>query len=277
MAAFFMDYEAFEQAQNSFQAPLVDQYDRAFKQFSNQELVRVFHEMIMKQGVNCLLELGAHRAATSKRFVKAKQGRKAVAIEANPFNFNKFAPTANDAGVMYAHYALTDKTGPLNLVLSDSDQDRKRGHTKTSNSILQNKDFGRTMNIEVPGITLDDLEQESAFKAYVPSLEDERTALWIDVEGALSQLLRGASASLPKCLFAMAEVERVERFVGQKTAEHVAAQFAELGFFPFLRDSEYMPTQHNIIFVNGALIQPEELTILKDTFINNIKEFRPET
>jgi hypothetical protein len=38
-----------------------------------------------------------------------------------------------------------------------------------------------------------------------------------------------------------------------------------------------MPTQHNIIFVNGALIQPEELTILKDTFINNIKEFRPET
>ena len=42
MAAFFMDYEAFEQAQNSFQAPLVDQYDRAFKQFSNQELVRVF-------------------------------------------------------------------------------------------------------------------------------------------------------------------------------------------------------------------------------------------
>lgn len=271
-----MNYPAFEADQFALQNDMVERYDRAFRQFSNQELVRVFHEMIALEDVTCILELGAHRAPTSKRFVRAQDGRKAVAIEANPFNYAKFGPLAEDVGVLYLNYALTDKTGPLNLVLSDSDRDRKRGHTKTSNSILLNLDFGRTKKVEVPGITFDDLENEAAFKEYLPSLTDTRAALWIDVEGALSQLLDGAKTALPKCLFAMAEVERVERFEGQKTVEHVAKQFADLGFYPFLRDSEYMPTQHNVIFVNGALIKPQKLADIKGGFINRIKSFTPE-
>jgi FkbM family methyltransferase len=269
-----MTYQEFEAEQGAFQDDLVNKYDRAFRQYSNQELVRVFHEMITLEDVTCILELGAHRAATSKRFLRAAPDRKAVAIEANPFNCTKFGPLAEDVGVLYLNYALTDKTGPLELVLSDSDRDRKRGHTKTSNSILRNLDFGRTKNIEVPGITFDDLENEPAFKEYLPSLSDTRAALWIDVEGALSQLLDGAKTSLPKCLFAMAEVERVERFEGQKTVEHVAKQFADMGFYPFLRDSEYIPTQHNVIFVNGALIERDRLENIKDIFINNIRQFR---
>lgn len=271
-----MDYQVFEAEQIEFQGPMVNQHGREFQQFSNQELVRVFHELIALEDVSCILELGAHRAATSKRFVKAKAGRKAVAIEANPFNFSKFGPMAKDVGVLYMNYALTDQTGPLNLVLSDSDQDRKRGHTKTSNSILRNLGFGRTKKVEVPGITFDDLEHDPAFKAYLPSLADARPALWIDVEGALSHLLDGAHKALPKCLFAMAEVESVELFEGQKTVKHVAQQFADVGFFPFLRDSEYMPTQHNVIFVNSSLISPEKLQPIKETFISNIKAFVPE-
>ncbi|EEB86516.1 methyltransferase, FkbM family [Roseobacter sp. GAI101] len=272
-----MDYQGFEAEQAALQGPMVDDYGREFQQFSNQELVRVFHELLELEDVSCILELGAHRAATSKRFVKAKAGRKAVAIEANPFNVAKFGPLAEEAGVLYLNYALNDRTGPLDLVLSDSDQDRKRGHTKTSNSILRNLDFGRTKNVEVPGITFDDLEHDPAFKDYLPSLADARPALWIDVEGALSQLLAGAHTALPKCLFAMAEVERVERFEGQKTVSHVARQFADLGFFPFLRDSEYMPTQHNVIFVNGALVTPDKIQSVKETFVKNIKDYKPET
>jgi FkbM family methyltransferase len=271
-----MTYQDFEAGQAAFQDDMVAKYDRAFRQYSNQELVRVFNQMITLENVSCILELGAHRAPTSKRFMRAQPGRKAVAIEANPFNYAKFGPLAEDVGVLYLNYALTDKAGPLNLVLSDSDRDRKRGHTKTSNSILRNLDFGRTKNVEVPGITFNDLENEPAFKEYLPSLSDARAALWIDVEGALSQLLDGAKTALPKCLFAMAEVERVERFEGQKTVEHVAKQFADLGFYPFLRDSEYMPTQHNVIFVNGALIEPSKLDEIKQVFISNIKSFTPE-
>lgn len=271
-----MNYSDFEADQISFQGEMVEKYDRAFRQFSNQELVRAFNAMITLEEVSCILELGAHRAPTSKRFMRAKPGRKAVAIEANPFNYEKFGPLAENEGVLYLNYALTDKTGPLNLLVSDSDRDRKRGHTKTSNSILLNLDFGRTKEVEVSGITFDDLEHEAAFKAYLPSLSEARPALWIDVEGALSQLLDGARTALPKCLFAMAEVERVERFEGQKTVEHVAQQFADLGFYPFLRDSEYMPTQHNVIFVNSALIPPEKIEPIRQEFISNINAFEPE-
>ena len=271
-----MNYQVFERQQDELHGHMIERYDRAFRQFSSQELVRVFHELIDQYSVNCLFELGAHRAATSKRFVNAKKGRKAIAVEANPFNCEKFKAKAVKSGVLYIHRALTAETGPVNFVLSDSDQDRKRGHTKTSNSILLNLDFDRTINVEVPGTTLDDLMQDTEFTDYVPSFADERIALWVDVEGALSQLLEGAQDTLPKCLFALAELEKVERFKGQKTAAYVAKQFENLGFVPFLSDSEYMPTQHNVIFVNSSLIAKEDVAVIHDKFVKNITNFTPE-
>ena len=57
-----MNYPAFEADQFALQNDMVERYDRAFRQFSNQELVRVFHEMIALEDVTCILELGAHRA-----------------------------------------------------------------------------------------------------------------------------------------------------------------------------------------------------------------------
>ena len=73
-----MTYQDFEAGQAAFQDDMVAKYDRAFRQYSNQELVRVFNQMITLENVSCILELGAHRAPTSKRFMRAQPGRKAV-------------------------------------------------------------------------------------------------------------------------------------------------------------------------------------------------------
>ena len=263
----------FEVLMNEMQLPLIEKFGKEFQQFSNKTLVESFFNILVAHPCNVLLELGAHRAMTSRTFRRERPDRTAVAIEANPFNYESFRESVEKNGTIYKNLAVTDKTGPVEMILSDGEMDRKRGHTKTSNSILKNTSFNATKKITVPGMTFDDLVTDLVKNDEIPALDQQRPSLWIDVEGALSMLLDGAQKKLPECLMVLAEVEKEILFEGQATLEKTMQQFSDLGYFPFLKDCEYHPKQFNIIFLNSNFFSEKDVAAGREWCVSSLLAF----
>ena len=258
---------------NETQLPLIEKFGKEFQQFSNKALVESFFNILVAHPCNVLLELGAHRAMTSRTFRRKRPDRTAVAIEANPFNYERFRESVEKNGTIYKNLAVTDKTGPVDMILSDGEMDRKRGHTKTSNSILKNTTFNATKKITVPSMSFDDLATDLVKNKEIPALDQQRPSLWIDVEGALSMLLDGAQKKLPECLMVLAEVEREILFEGQATVEKIMQQFSDLGYFAFLKDCEYHPKQFNIIFLNSKFFSEKDVATERERFVSSLLAF----
>ncbi|WP_120499830.1 FkbM family methyltransferase [Roseovarius sp. EL26] len=272
-SVYLKQYSNFETTMNELQLPLIEKHGRSFQEFSNAELVTSFFNILVAYPSNVLLELGAHRAMTSRLFRRGRPDRTAIAIEANPFNFEKYRANVERNGTIYKNLAVTDQTGPVELILSDGDMDRKRGHTKTTNSILKKKSYHATKNVTVQGVTFDDLIDDLRARDEIPELKKERPSLWIDVEGALSMVLDGAINKLPECLMVFAEVEKESLFEGQVTIDKIIPQFSKLGFFPFLKDCEYHPKQYNIIFLNEKFFKEDDVVVERERFLSALREF----
>ena len=72
--------------------------------------------------------------------------------------------------------------------------------------------------------------------------------MWIDVEGASAQVLRGATGILGAVAVVMIEVESDRRWEGQEWVDHdVVRFFASVGLIPVARDRQSR-LQYNIVF-----------------------------
>jgi len=266
-------FQAFFDETSSYLTPQSLKYDKAFNQFSNRLLVQSFFELLDASESKTFLELGAHRAMASRHFMRQGNEHFAIAVEANPYNYEKFRENVEKGGTIYKNMALTAVSGPISLQLKDHDRARKRGHTSTSNSLLKRSGFSEYKEVEVRGVTFDDLTSEAVAAGEIPPLDQEPPVVWIDVEGATSQLIEGATQALPSCLAIMVEVEAEPIFVGQVTVEGVDAQIRALGFRPILRDCEFHPRQYNIIYVNERLLDESIVGPLIETFETKCSEF----
>lgn len=270
-----MNFDKFTEHEDAYQIEQVDKYGREFKQFSNVLLVRLFFDLLDQFSCSTLIELGAHRATASRNFMRAKKGRRAIAVEANPYNYERFKEKVEKGGTVYKNLAMTNETGFVNMILSDNDSDRKRGHRRTCNSLLRNKDFIRTKTIQVSGITFDDLIKESVAKSEIYPLNVNRPSLWVDLEGALGLLLEGAQKMLPECFAVFAEIEATPLFDNQIIGDEIFKAFSELNFIPFLRDCEYNPKQYNVIFINRRFANSEKFEPIRATYVSAINNFKP--
>ncbi len=272
-----ISFDTFLAQTEAYLAPHSTAYGRDFNQFSNRMLVESYFALIKAYDSKVFLELGAHRATASRNFMRAEPGRFAIAIEANPFNYKRFCDAVQAGGTIYRNLALTDETGPVKMILSDTQRDRNKGHTSTANSILKRASFSDVMEVEVQGITFDDLITQATSDGDIPALINEPPVLWVDVEGATSQLLKGAQIALPKCLAVFVEVEAEALYEGQVTVEGIDAQFRALGFSPILRDCEYQPRQYNIIYVNDCLARADILDPIIMDYEKRVLAFVPPT
>ncbi|MEO0484396.1 MAG: FkbM family methyltransferase [Pseudomonadota bacterium] len=251
-------------------------HGRPFNQHSNGVLVGLFNAFLEDHGIDTLIELGAHRASTARRFMRAKRGRRALAVEANPFNHAKFKEQVEARGVVYWNLAVNDVTGPVDLILADDQVDRARGHTKTSNSLLRNKDHGRTMTRTVEGLSFDDLIARAVGEGVLAAPAQAKTALWIDLEGIVDRMLAGGKTHLPSCQAIFVEVEHAELFEGQMAYPQVNAMFEELGFTAVLRDNEYYPRQNNVLYVSRDAMSADEMAAWQDRLLAALATFEPD-
>ncbi|OED38050.1 hypothetical protein AB833_21335 [Chromatiales bacterium (ex Bugula neritina AB1)] len=245
-----IDAESFIESSSSFHQRGIDKEGKSYKQRSHRELISVFFNFIDQASVTTALEIGAFQAEMSRRFVNSAHSRKALAVEANPYNFDKFKHQLQAEGIIYHHAAVLDQDGPCELQLHVTDLDIKNGYIRGNNSILESDARPHTKAVTVPGTTLDSLLGNYVKSNSFPDPVTSHPVLWIDVEGALDLVIKGGSQTISNSRLIFAEVETQQLWNNQATFSDITALLDPLGFFPYLRDCEYEPEQFNVIFAH---------------------------
>lgn len=226
-----------------------------FRFQSNKNLVEAFFEICEVLETNQMIEIGAHEASASVRFVR-KSGRKAIAIEANPYTFEKLTCKAEKYGVSVLNIGIGDSNGKSILKIPVSG----KSLTPANASFLDRVNHVVTHDYEVNLVTLDSVQTNF--------LSNENTALWIDVEGFGYEVLVGASNYLEyHSPVIFMEVETVKFWKNQKNVNDIVEKLRLHNFIPILSDEEY-EKQYNLIFIKENLFRKVE-TLVSEFEINN--------
>ncbi len=265
------DSTGFSATTSRFHQHGIAQEGKAYKKRSHAALVATFFDVIDRMSVTTTLEIGAFQAEVSRRFIAQASGRVALAVEANPYNYNKFKPSLEAAGVLYHHAAVQDHERTCELQLHVTDIDVENGYIRGNNSLLKSEARPQTRAVPVPGTTLDTLVNRYVESGALPDPAHAHPVLWIDVEGALDLVIKGGRQTITNSLVIFAEVETERLWNNQATFPEIAAQLDKLGFFPWLRDCEYEPEQFNVLFANRALMDKNLLSELSTAFYNELQ------
>ncbi|MBL0749127.1 FkbM family methyltransferase [Nocardioides baculatus] len=203
----------------------------------------LFFALVDAARPDLFVEAGAFEAETSLHIARTHSDCSVIAFEANPDNHAHFARLRefDRNGVQYLNFALTDAPGPVTFHRQTVNGSTIVGHS----SLLErsaNHD-GPVQPVTVQGVRLDDHTPDAA-----------RVAMWVDVEGASGQVLRGAARRLAACDVLKIEVEEEPFWEGQSLATDVISQLGDSGLIPVARDIE-QPSQYNIVFASTRLLR----------------------
>ncbi|MDP3264353.1 MAG: FkbM family methyltransferase [Tabrizicola sp.] len=205
-------------------------------------------------------DIGANKGEAGRRALATLPDLVVFGFEANPVTHARHAAINTAAGVRWTNAAVSDRPGTVTLhvprVLSRALQgDRlaprrlvERADTGKA-SLLQRDEDARYDHVEVASVRLDD-----HLAAHAPA---GRVALWIDVEGAASLVLAGATETLARTDLMIIEVEGFGFWKDQVRAADLLDLLGKVGFTPVLRDREYGDAQFNVICVRASASQGE--------------------
>lgn len=218
-----------------------DRSDRAQRQPSVDALVELFFDIADNAEIERFIEAGAKDAGASIRAMSSWPSVETVAFEANPYTHRRFAAVCADAGVRYEHLALDEHPGQVTFLVRLNDNGVPIADGQ--GSLLHRPDY--TLGYEavtVDAVTLD---------GYLG--EQRRTAMWVDVEGASSNVLLGATDTLAVTDVVMIEVEERAKWTGQQWMRREVVEFFDsCDLVPIARDRQSRQ-QFNIVFVRRDL------------------------
>lgn len=256
-------FDAFMRQSTAQHEAGISAFGKRYKQHSHRVLIDVFDQLANRLNTTTAIEIGAFKADFSRRFIRDNANRTALAVEANPYNFNAFKQTLSEAGVHYHHAAVQDRTGTRALQLSVTNKDIENGYIRGNNSILLASVRPETKPLTIPATTLDSLVAHYVDAGKLQDPLSSPPILWIDVEGALNLVIAGGSETIKYSQAIFAEVETTVLWEDQVIFPEICSQLEPLGFFPFLRDCEYEPDQFNVLFVHKSLAQDSLLQDLR--------------
>ena len=209
---------------------------------SVENLVELFFTLVADLEVERFVEAGAKEAAASHRASSIDAVREIVAFEANPYTHRRFAPNHENSSVRYKHLALSDRPGTATLFVRLRGDGSPSADGQASLLVRPSHQPGFE-EVEVEAVTLD---------GWFGAPTGHRTALWIDVEGASSAVLGGASSLLGETDVLIVEVEERVTWEGQQWLRNdVIAVLATHDMIPIARDQQSR-YQFNILFVRDA-------------------------
>jgi FkbM family methyltransferase len=206
---------------------------------SAAHLDELFHALIDLVRPEVFLEVGAADAEASLAVAARHPQCRVVALEATDY-IHARASASTDypaAGVDYRYCAASDHDGTVTFRL---DVDPVSGELLPGQSLLARSDAGALREVEVPSARLDSV---------IPD-RNVNVGAWIDVEGAIREVLAGASGLLPQVAVLKVEVEDAQIWEGQLISLDVIEHLLAAGLVPVARDAEYVG-QYNVLFVSG--------------------------
>jgi FkbM family methyltransferase len=216
-----------------------------------------FFECIKILKIKQFIEAGAREAYASKKL--ALTGIEAIAIEANPLTFNMITlPNSNQIKCINCGVgAFKDEVNfyiPVNDLMA-------------GNATFQPNEFDNYIIKKIKVEKIDDIINNNNFG-------HKLCALWIDVEGYQKQVLEGAQKILSNqnLLIIKIELEEVELFKGQSTAEVINDVLKKFEFEPVFCDDEY-GCQFNCIYIRKFAINLIRPCLKKSLF--ELENFNP--
>jgi FkbM family methyltransferase len=189
----------------------------------------LFFELLKQLPIDCLIEVGAHYAEASKRFVASKPHARAVAYEAAPEIYERAVARGLPDRVTMYNCAVGAEPGAAKLFLPRDQNYQVWASTRK-------RKFGvDVQEIVVPLVSLD-----IAARTIVATEGNRDLAVWIDVEGAALDVLRGGEDLLKRRVaLTYIEVNDFSTYEGSATSLDIIALLLGHGFIPIARDNEY--------------------------------------
>ena len=229
-----------------------DEHIQGFREFSNRlgrETFLVLQDLLCS---DLSLEIGAHEASYSLALRQRRpSGIKIVAFEGSPLTYRHYSNKIDYKlyNIDYINKVLSDKTGTISFNEGSYEENNEVRSSGMSSIATRNVDdlyVGSFTVAQVDSISGDD---------FIDSLENyDNISLWIDVEGAQREVLKGFEKSLEKIKSIYIEVETSPVWKDQWLASDVFDFLENYGFVPVLRDFEYASYQYNVIFLKKDLL-----------------------
>jgi FkbM family methyltransferase len=190
-----------------------------------------FYALLAMYQPAVICDIGSLDGTQALRFKRLCPRSTVVAFEANPRNHAAMSRDGalNRAGIVVEHKAVTAETARVrfNVVDVPADAPWVRG----TSSLRARSDAGRELTSRaaiVDGVRLDD---------YLSSVAGS-IALWIDVEGAAADVLRGAEGIMNRVQMVHVEAELEPIWIGQATAPELLRALIAMGFEEVARGHE---------------------------------------
>lgn len=201
-------------------------------------------------------DIGTMDASHSLIFRKVLPRSKLYAFEANPYNAQAIRNNkiVSDAGIQLNELAISDKEGEItfNIQVDNVETDSWQ---KGASSILKRKEDESGNNVSVKTSRLDKVLDVKI---------DNEIFLWIDVEGAAFEVLKGASNIIENILLAHVEVETREIWKGQHVRKDVDELMDSYGFRGIARGK--FDIQHDVVYIKNELLEDRKF-LIKTTLI----------
>ena len=215
-----------------------------------------------------VLDIGSMDGSDALMLKKLSIESKCFAFEANPYNFDSMNNDSrlSDAGVEVINKAVADHNGVVSFFIAQQSGDSfdwRRGTSSLLKRDKANDEFEET-EVQVESITLNTFLKENGL---------DKCAIWVDVEGAAYQVLRGADRVANHILIGHIEVETSPVWTDQKDANSVLDLLRGMGFCPIARGGG--KNQHDVVFIRKEIANKFGLKFLLYTafFISKIRKY----
>jgi FkbM family methyltransferase len=192
-------------------------------------VAQLFFTLLLELPTDGLVEVGAHNADVSKRFVGAKQNARAVAYEAAPMVYERVVGQGLPERLSMHNCAIGTKSGPVRFFVPRD----PRSHVWAST-------LKRAGNIDVQEFVVPMISLDEAGRSIASTGKERDLGVWIDVEGSALDVLRsGESLLKQRVSIAYVEVNDVSAYEGAATSLDIISLFLTHGFIPVARDNQF--------------------------------------
>lgn len=204
----------------------------------------IFDKMIEASGITKAVEVGAYEASFSRRFKRKNPDCDVIAYEANPNVYERFKDGVQKAGVDYRHLCVGPDNTQIEIVIPREFRGTRRAPDNQMASLMSNLHSEESEAVLVDCVRLDD---------DIALSPQDRLALWVDVEGATSQVFGAAEKALGRTALILVEVEARPIWEGQWLAGDVDSFLRTRGFVPVTRDVQRV-NQFNFIYAKPEFV-----------------------
>jgi FkbM family methyltransferase len=226
---------------------------------NNKNIVDLFEQLCIAIKPDIFLEIGAHGAEFSSLLASKLANTKIYAFEANSHVYEKYKNRV-DPKVIYINKAVGIDSQNKNIYIPRSipsgDGFMNLSLVNLTTSLKKRENDKVTSDVEIcECTTVDDVIYSG------PS--PKKAILWIDVEGAVGEVLFGAHRALKGDVAALfIEIEKVSAWSGQWLAPEIDQYLEMLGFVQLARDSE-TSWQFNQIYIKKEYLKANISNLVK--------------